>query len=61
LSDMDIPHRTKFLKWLVDAYKQERDAMLDDMKASPGRISFTSDLWTDINLNAYMAITAHWI
>jgi hypothetical protein len=26
-----------------------------------GKISFTMDLWTDLDLRAYMAITAHWL
>lgn len=30
-------------------------------KAAPGRISFTTDLWTDPNKHAFMAVTAHWL
>jgi hypothetical protein len=26
-----------------------------------GKISFTMDMWTDFNLKAYMAVTAHWL
>ena len=26
-----------------------------------GKISFTMDIWTDINMKAYMAVTAHWL
>jgi hypothetical protein len=26
-----------------------------------GRISFTMDIWTDLNLKPYMAVTAHWL
>jgi hypothetical protein len=26
-----------------------------------GKISFTSDVWSDPNLVPYMAVTAHWI
>jgi len=26
-----------------------------------GKISFTMDLWTDLDLRAYMAVTAHWL
>lgn len=28
---------------------------------SLGKISLTSDLWSDSNLTPYMAVTAHWI
>lgn len=26
-----------------------------------GKISFTTDIWTDFNMKAYMAVTAHWL
>jgi hypothetical protein len=26
-----------------------------------GKISFTMDVWTDLDLKAYMAVTAHWL
>jgi hypothetical protein len=26
-----------------------------------GKISFTTDIWTDTNMTAFMALTAHWI
>ena len=26
-----------------------------------GKISFTMDVWTDFNMKAYMAVTAHWL
>ena len=26
-----------------------------------GKISFTMDVWTDINMKGYMAVTAHWL
>ena len=26
-----------------------------------GKVSFTTDVWTDQSLNAYMGVTAHWI
>jgi hypothetical protein len=33
----------------------------DTRKESLGRISFTADIWSDILLRPYLAITAHWI
>jgi hypothetical protein len=30
-------------------------------QASQGRISFTTDIWSDQNRRAHLAITAHWI
>jgi hypothetical protein len=26
-----------------------------------GKVSFTMDVWTDFNMKAYMAVTAHWL
>jgi hypothetical protein len=26
-----------------------------------GKVSFTMDIWTDLNMKAYMAVTAHWL
>jgi hypothetical protein len=26
-----------------------------------GKVSFTTDVWTDFNMKAYMAVTAHWL
>jgi hypothetical protein len=26
-----------------------------------GKISFTMDIWTDINMKPYMAVTTHWL
>lgn len=35
--------------------------MLERVKDSVGRVSFTSDIWSAQNLQSYMAITAHYI
>ena len=26
-----------------------------------GKISFTMDVWTDLNMKTYMAVTVHWL
>jgi hypothetical protein len=31
------------------------------IQTSVGKISFTSDLWSDPNLTPFIAVTAHWI
>lgn len=31
------------------------------MQNAPGRVSFTTDLWTDSGLHPFMAVTAHFI
>jgi hypothetical protein len=32
-----------------------------NIQKSLGKISLTSDLWSDMNLTPFMAVTAHWI
>jgi len=31
------------------------------LQKSLGKISFTMDMWTNTNLAAFLAVTAHWI
>jgi hypothetical protein len=33
----------------------------DPMQDAPGRVSFTTDIWTDFALHPFMSITAHFI
>ncbi|KAI0071882.1 hypothetical protein K474DRAFT_1581770, partial [Panus rudis PR-1116 ss-1] len=61
LCDQDIPHRSQMLELILKTYRKERQKLLDEMKSAIGRVSFTTDLWSDINWNSYMAVTAHWI
>jgi hypothetical protein len=30
-------------------------------QTSMGKISFTTDVWTDLDMKGYMAVTAHWL
>ena len=39
----------------------EQIANLFELQKSLGKISLTSDLWSDANLTPFMAVTAHWI
>ncbi|KAG9018943.1 hypothetical protein FRB90_008137, partial [Tulasnella sp. 427] len=61
LDDEDIPHRTKLTNEIISLYQKKQEEMYRELKAAPGRVSFTSDLWSDPNLVSYMALTAHWI
>ncbi|KDQ21134.1 hypothetical protein BOTBODRAFT_85055, partial [Botryobasidium botryosum FD-172 SS1] len=55
-----IPHRIK-LKEIIEEYaKKSCKLMLEDLKGSEGRVSFTTDLWSDIILHSFMAVTAHY-
>ena len=42
-------------------YEKERIKLKDILKSCSGRISLTSDLWTSINTDGYITLTAHFI
>ncbi|KAJ8457523.1 hypothetical protein ONZ45_g18279 [Pleurotus djamor] len=47
--DNDIPHRTSL------------HTRLKELWETMGKISFSTDIWSDPNLTPFMAVTAHWI
>ncbi|KAH6879723.1 hypothetical protein BKA70DRAFT_1039075, partial [Coprinopsis sp. MPI-PUGE-AT-0042] len=61
IEDKDLPHRTKLTKLILDEYTKEMARTRAALAASVGRISLTSDLWSDPNLASHMAVTAHYI
>ncbi|KAH9986444.1 hypothetical protein BJV77DRAFT_928008, partial [Russula vinacea] len=62
LQDKDIPHRTTMRKYILEMQKRHAENLSADMlNNSMGKISFTMDIWTDINMKPYMAVTAHWL
>lgn len=61
LTERDLPHRTKLLELIFKEYEQEHRKQVNHFKEALGRISFTSDCWSDPNLTSYMAITAHYM
>jgi hypothetical protein len=77
LDDTDIFHRTKARELIIDAFHEYFNALKRDLavgqplsgairnisflQAAQGKVSFTSDLWSDSNLRPFMALTAHWI
>ncbi|VDC02215.1 unnamed protein product [Peniophora sp. CBMAI 1063] len=60
VDDAKIPRRDKMTGLIWNSYKCEYDDLLDTLQKSPGRLSFTTDLWSDPNLRSFMAITVHW-
>lgn len=61
IEDKDLPHRTKMTEMIHEAYRKRVQATVDELKDSEGRISFTTDLWSDPILDSYMAVTAHYL
>ncbi|KAJ7790431.1 hypothetical protein B0H14DRAFT_2396433, partial [Mycena olivaceomarginata] len=63
LEDEDIPHRTKLSQLISTRFNIEYTAMIDEIQLwnSLDRVSFTDDIWTRVNLDSHLAITAHYI
>ncbi|KAH9947389.1 hypothetical protein B0H21DRAFT_655834, partial [Amylocystis lapponica] len=61
LEEKDIPHRSKVTDLILEKYASERTNIITDAQNALGRVSFTSDLWTDEQLRAFMAITLHYL
>ncbi|KAF8487912.1 hypothetical protein F5888DRAFT_1624026 [Russula emetica] len=61
LVDADIPRRDKMREAVISEWRNSFERLKSDLSKSCGRISFTSDVWSNANLEAYLALTAHWI
>ncbi|THH15387.1 hypothetical protein EUX98_g9474 [Antrodiella citrinella] len=61
ISDKDIPHRDKVTSTILKEYHLERLNMIEEMKNTLGRVSLTTDLWSDPNRDSYMGVTAHYM
>ncbi|KAF8672559.1 Encoded by, partial [Rhizoctonia solani] len=57
----DIPRRQKVTQAVNNLYLSEKSNFIEKMKNAQGLISITSDLWSDINIRSFMAVTAHYI
>ncbi|KIK77198.1 hypothetical protein PAXRUDRAFT_64421, partial [Paxillus rubicundulus Ve08.2h10] len=60
LQESDIPHQRKLTELIEEQYKIKYAAMLMEIQNSLGRVSFTSDLWSNQTIKSFMAITAHY-
>jgi hypothetical protein len=59
VADRDLPHRTSLTNFIYKQYLKNHHKLLDEIKLSLGRVSFTSDIWSDPNLTSFMALTCH--
>ncbi|KAF8495522.1 hypothetical protein F5888DRAFT_1595196, partial [Russula emetica] len=57
--DADIPRRDKMREAVISEWRNSFERLKSDLSKSCGRISFTSDVWSNANLEAYLALTAH--
>ncbi|KAH8073395.1 hypothetical protein BXZ70DRAFT_902903, partial [Cristinia sonorae] len=60
LKDMDVPHRTALTKLIKERFDVDYSEALQHVKSAGTRVSFTSDLWSNLRLLGFMAITAHY-
>ncbi|KAH7918270.1 hypothetical protein BV22DRAFT_990206, partial [Leucogyrophana mollusca] len=61
IDDKDLPHRTKLTQMILDEYRKEYQKMKLELKNSLGRVSNTTDLWSDPNRDSFMGVTAHFM
>ncbi|KAI0725489.1 hypothetical protein C8Q72DRAFT_758932, partial [Fomitopsis betulina] len=59
IDDDNLPHRTKVTQLIKELYNIAMQRIASEIEAAPGRISFTSDLWSDHQQHGFMAVTLH--
>ncbi|KAF7986895.1 hypothetical protein HWV62_12659 [Athelia sp. TMB] len=61
LRNMNIPHHTTIRARTLQVWEEHIEELSKEFEKSVGKISFTMDMWSDLNLSSFMAFTAHWI
>ncbi|KAK7458852.1 hypothetical protein VKT23_009862 [Stygiomarasmius scandens] len=61
LKEGDIPGRKKIQSRIMELWDEHLDHLEDDIVRAVGKINVTMDIWTDLNMTPYMAVTGHWI
>ena len=59
--DAKIPSPTFIKKYIMEFYFSEQKKIQEILQEIPGRISFTTDIWTSVSMKAFLVITAHFI
>ncbi|KAF8999809.1 hypothetical protein BDQ17DRAFT_1187884, partial [Cyathus striatus] len=59
LDDDELVHRTKLRTDILLEQKKVFTKLREDLLHALGRVSFTTDLWSDPILRSFMAVTAH--
>lgn len=57
----NVPSRTTVARDIHSSYKKHKAAMKERLLQHPGKVSFTTDIWSGGNNAAFMVITCHWI
>ncbi|EDR13319.1 uncharacterized protein LACBIDRAFT_309051 [Laccaria bicolor S238N-H82] len=61
IEEKDLPHWIKMTSLILDEFKKERNSFAQDMRKVEGHISYMTDLWSDPNLDSFMAIMVHYM
>ncbi|KAI9429826.1 hypothetical protein BJY52DRAFT_1200381 [Lactarius psammicola] len=61
LINTDIPRHDKMREVIISLWQKLFKTLKLNLSHSSGQISFTSNVWSNTNLAAYLALTAHWI
>ncbi|KAK1215850.1 hypothetical protein PQX77_021530 [Marasmius sp. AFHP31] len=61
LRNNQIPKRTTMTKLIMESFATEMHTFKDNFKSAMGRISFTTDGWSNFLLYPFIAVIAHWI
>ncbi|CUA69010.1 hypothetical protein RSOLAG22IIIB_13906 [Rhizoctonia solani] len=61
LHESDIPHRTKLTAVTSELYQEEMARIKTELAKTLGKVSVTSDLWSDNQLHSFMVVTLHYI
>jgi hypothetical protein len=59
ISDKDLPHQTSLTNMIYREHVEDYRKLICEIKSALGRVSFTSDIWSDPNLTSFLAITCH--
>ena len=59
--DIKFICRNTVRSYVYRLYESERDTLKRELASLPGRVSFTSDLWTSLKREGYMCVTEHYI
>ncbi|CDO76573.1 hypothetical protein BN946_scf184831.g9 [Trametes cinnabarina] len=61
LDPRDFPLRAKVTTFILEQWSKTKKDIHNELKSSPTRVHYTCDIWSDQELAAYLAVTAHHI
>ncbi|KAI6012366.1 hypothetical protein EDC04DRAFT_2508709, partial [Pisolithus marmoratus] len=61
IEDRDLPHHSKLAQMILTEFHKVFGEIKDELKHALGRVSYTTNLWSDKNLDSYMAVTSHYM